>query len=135
MINSISNKFNQIIRLGKDKYQKNEKSHVVYKINCCDCDASYVGQTSRKLIIRSKDHASDCKFKRDRSVLHEHIANTNHKIDFNNIKILDQEQNLKKRLLSEMLHIHSQHNSLNRQFDTNFLKSEYKTFINNYKLF
>ena len=53
MINSISNKFNHIIRLGKDKYHKNEKSHVVYKINCCDCNASYVGQTSRKLIVRS----------------------------------------------------------------------------------
>ena len=89
MINPISNKLNHIIRLGKDKYHKNKNSHVVYKINCCDCDASYVGQTSRKLIVRSKEHVSDCKFKRDKSVLHEHIANTNHQIDFKNIKILD----------------------------------------------
>ena len=63
MINSISNKFNHIIRLGKDKHYINEKCHVVYKINCCDCDASYVSQTFGKLIVRSKEHASDCKLR------------------------------------------------------------------------
>ena len=31
-------------------------SNIVYKINCCDCDASYVGETKRALKTHVKEH-------------------------------------------------------------------------------
>lgn len=50
------NKLNKIIKTHKDPIPKQSKKNVVYKINCGDCDASYVGQTGRKLITRIKEH-------------------------------------------------------------------------------
>jgi len=40
----------------KDKLPQWSHTNVVYKIECKDCDASYVGQTSRMLKTRIKEH-------------------------------------------------------------------------------
>ena len=53
---STINKLNSIIILGKDKNVKYNNANVVYKINCNNCNASYVGQTSRRLNVRIKSH-------------------------------------------------------------------------------
>ena len=51
--------------------------YVVYKINCKDCDASYVGQTGRQLRTRIAEHRNNIKYKTsNRSVI------TDHRIDF-----------------------------------------------------
>ncbi|KYN11234.1 hypothetical protein ALC57_16619 [Trachymyrmex cornetzi] len=47
-----SNKLNKYIKVQKDRVDSLSKSNVVYKINCKDCDASYVGQTGRRLKTR-----------------------------------------------------------------------------------
>ena len=46
-------------RSGKDLMTPQEKSLVVYKFKCC-CDSSYIGQTSRHLITRIKEHVPKC---------------------------------------------------------------------------
>ena len=46
------NKLNCFIKVQKDRLNKDKKTGVVYKINCGDCDASYVGQTKRLLKTR-----------------------------------------------------------------------------------
>ena len=38
------NCMNIFIKTGKDKIKKKDHSNVVYKINCQDCNYSYVGQ-------------------------------------------------------------------------------------------
>ena len=43
------NKLKKFIKVHKDPLDSFSKSNVIYKINCNDCDASYVGQTERKL--------------------------------------------------------------------------------------
>ena len=53
---STINKLNSIIILGKDKNVKYNNANLVYKINCNNCNASYVGQTSRRLNVRIKEH-------------------------------------------------------------------------------
>ncbi|KYN17167.1 hypothetical protein ALC57_10579 [Trachymyrmex cornetzi] len=52
----IVNKLNKFIRVHKDSLPFESTSNVVYKINCGDYDASYVGQTGRKLKTRISEH-------------------------------------------------------------------------------
>ena len=44
------NKLNKFIRAHKDRLPDSSKRNVIYHIN--DCNASYVGQTDRKLQTR-----------------------------------------------------------------------------------
>ena len=46
----------KFIRIQKDELLTLSHSNVVYKINCKDCNASYMGQTSRILKARIKEH-------------------------------------------------------------------------------
>lgn len=130
-INKITNKFNSLITLGKDKLNKFDNKNVVYKIGCQDCDSIYIGQTSQLLKNRSSQHRNCVKNRDSKSALANHVIDTGHTIDFNNIKILDIEPHKKIREFSEMLHIHTHKNTLNRTEDTQFLKNIYKSFTDN----
>ena len=94
--------------LGKDKNVKNYNSNVVYKINCNDCNASCVGQTSRRLSVRIKEHHKKYCDRNQSSSLFMHTKDNNHSINFHNVKILDFENNKEKRLFSEAIFIHTQ---------------------------
>ena len=59
-----------------------------------------------------------------RSVITDHRL-TNHEFDWENVKILDEEPILIKRLLSEMIYIKRQKNSINLQTDTEQLEQIY----------
>ena len=83
---SKKNKLSNIIKLGKDKTDKVNQANVVYKINCKDCNVSYVGQTSRRLQVRAKEHAKKYKEKDQNSGLFMHTQDNNHIIDFQNIR-------------------------------------------------
>ncbi|XP_070155138.1 uncharacterized protein [Polyergus mexicanus] len=50
------NKLNRFIKIHKDSCPKSIHSNVIYKINCDNCDASYVGQTKRQLHTRISEH-------------------------------------------------------------------------------
>lgn len=52
-IKFINNNFCQ-----KDKLPLSTHSNVIYKINCANCEASYVGQTCRLLKTRISEHRS-----------------------------------------------------------------------------
>ena len=42
----------QLLTNVKDKDEPNDIQGAVYKIKCCDCQASYIGETGRNLNIR-----------------------------------------------------------------------------------
>ena len=128
------NKLNQFIRAQKDSLPNSKKKNVVYKIQCNDCDASYVGQTRRLLKTRISEHRNDIrKSTGNRSVISEHRTLHSHDFNWDNVKILDSEMYFNKRLISEMLFIKLQSNSLNSQTDTEFLHNGYLALLNKIK--
>ncbi|MGL5625122.1 hypothetical protein, partial [Cetobacterium sp.] len=46
----------RLISKPKEKVKTMEQTNVIYKINCCDCDKNYVGQTGRRLSTRIHEH-------------------------------------------------------------------------------
>jgi len=69
--------------------------NVVYKINCKDCDASYVGQTGRQLktrISEYKNHINRNTF--GLPVITEHRLHKNHEFDWERVEILDVERKI-----------------------------------------
>ena len=120
--------------MEKTKKNKLENQNVVYKIDCHNCSATYIGQTSQLLKTRTSQHKNNVRNLDKKSALANHVLDTGHTIDFTNIKILDVEPREKIRKFSEMLNIHSHKNTLNRTDDTQLLKNTYKSFIDNIKL-
>ena len=130
VIYSTKNKLNNILKLGKDKTKIGDNVNVVYKINCKNCDASYVGQTRRRLDVRIKEHTRKYITQDNNSSLYTQAINNNHTIDLSNIKILDRERK-EKRLFSEAIFIHTQKNYMSKQFEINKLPNEYSYLIKN----
>lgn len=74
----------------------------MYKINCSDCNASYIGQTKRRLEIRLNEHKKNIKRNvSECSVVSAHRINNNHKFNWQNPAILRHEKYLKKREVAE----------------------------------
>ena len=63
------------------------KSNVVYKINCNDCDAVYVGTTKRKLSSRIQEHKNALVRPTIQSNIADHSFHTKHNINFNDPQI------------------------------------------------
>ncbi|KYN21604.1 hypothetical protein ALC57_06020 [Trachymyrmex cornetzi] len=126
-----NNKLNRFIKVQKDTLPRNQNKNVVYKIKCRDCDATYVGQTGRKLNTRINEHRNSINWKTNtQSVITNHRLEVNHEFDWENIQILDKERNLSKRLISEKAHILMQKNGLNLRSDTDGLHHTYTTMLN-----
>ena len=109
----------------KDKIPKESQSNCVYKIKCLECDAIYIGQTSREIKIRRNEHRrASIRPRRNPVELEKlgklsaiglHAIESGHKIDFDNIEIIQKNfRNHKERLISETLHIKWNPNCLNR---------------------
>jgi len=95
---TIPHTLNTFIKCGKDSLDPMSHLGVVYKITCHDCNASYVGQTKKQLRTRIKEHVSDINKKNGSpSVISEHRLNFNHEFEWENIKIMDNEQSYKKK--------------------------------------
>ena len=109
-----------IINEGKDKSKKEFANNFVYRIHCNNCPATYVGQTKRKLMTRINEHKTS---EGSATIIHE--IETGHKFNFINYNILDKEENLNKRLISEMLHMHLQKQPVNKKEDTQNLNHIY----------
>ena len=84
-IHTISN----ILKKPKDKIEKEASRGVVYKIKCKDCDSVYVGQTSRALKTRVKEHIKALAKLDENSLLAKHHMFHSHQIDLENVEIID----------------------------------------------
>ena len=118
--NTIGNSFPFKDRINEIPSQ----SLVVYKINCSTCKAEYIGKTERILAHRMKEHAKDIK-----SACHQHtVDNPDHRMDYDNIQVIDRATSDFKAKIKELLHILHTKPELNKQLNSQS-KYEIKTLI------
>ena len=98
----------------KDRRPVHERAGVVYKLNCGDCNASYIGETGRQVEDRMAEHRRDIVTRKRTSKVFEHANETGHNFDFDNVRILDNCNHKKVRLHLESVHTYMEPNSINR---------------------
>ncbi len=106
-----------ILVAPKDKDHPQDKCGVVYQLTCQDCESSYIGETERALKQRLKEHLKDS------SPVGHHMVYTKHKVDTQNIRIIDRDS----RWFREAIQIRSRSPTLNRDRGRHNLPSVYNT--------
>ena len=87
----------------------------MYEISCGDCTATYIGETTRSVQVRKKEHERHTNSGRiEESAVAEHVWDSNHRINWNAVKVLDMERGWRARRTKEALHIAIRKPSLNR---------------------
>ena len=74
--------FTTTITNAKDKDKPEDRQGVVYKIKCCDCPASYIGETGRNLSTRLTEHKRATRNGDVNNHIAEHHLQTKHQIDW-----------------------------------------------------
>ena len=69
----------------KDKTAKLDQSGVIYKIQCDNCPASYIGETERKLGKRVVEH------KKETSAVGSHMSENKHQFSEDSVSVLSRE--------------------------------------------
>ena len=91
-----------------------QQSNVIYHIKCNECDADYIGKSIRICNIRMNEHDNN----KSKSNAHIHELETGHKMNFDDIEILDRASNDLKLSLKEMLYIRKLKPKLNKQLES-----------------
>ena len=68
----------QLLTNVKDKDEPNDRQGAVYKIKCCDCQATYIGETGRNLNTRLTEHKRATRNGDLNNNIAEHHLQTNH---------------------------------------------------------
>ena len=98
----------------KDATDETKKPGLVYKLECNDCDLTYIGETGRNLPTRIKEHKAGVRNKHPNiSAAAEHSILLNHQLDWDHPHILTHETHTRRRRIKEALAIHS-HKTMNR---------------------
>ena len=90
---------------------------VVYCVKCSECPLQYIGMTSRILKQRIKEHSNQAN-----SAIKNHSVTTNHDIDFDNVCILDGDNNRFRLFVKESLQILEHRPNLNKMLSSYDLK-------------
>jgi hypothetical protein len=72
----------------------------------CKCGKLYIGQTGRYIAARCKEHKRHIRLDQpEKYAVAGHSINTGHKIDFNNVSVLDRASGYMDRLVKETMQI------------------------------
>ena len=123
----------KILATLKDKTQTKFKYNIIYEINCIQCNKKYIGQTCLFLHNRLLEHARSIKNKENKTALAKHAITNKHSFDFKNTNILYFENNLKKRLMLEMIYIQKENACVNYKTDIDNLSAIYYNIIKSIK--
>jgi hypothetical protein len=114
----------------KPNIPKLNTPNTIYKINCNNCNSSYIGQSKQYLRNRINNHINDVKKLKNSTALSQHALDTGHKFNFNEAEVLDIEPNFQKRIFKEMIYIKKNNSSINFRTDIEGLSNFYHNLIN-----
>ena len=124
--------FNQITSFFRQIFYSNRG--LVCQISCRDCNAVYVGETGRSVRTRKREHVDAVKtFNTKKSALSQHVMEFDHRIDWDNVKILKSESHAYRRGVAESFLINQKAcscNVINRNDGANF-PTVYSVFVSN----
>lgn len=130
VVYTVPKRLDCLIKRGKDVLDNANRTGVVYKIDCTQCEATYIGQTKRHLKTRIKEHQADIKkYPNNCSVVSEHRISHDHDFDWLQPTILHSEKHWRKREIAEMFFIKKHIKSINLQKDTDSLPDVYEKII------
>ena len=66
----------------QDKDEPSDRRGAVYKIKCCDCQATYICETGRNLNVRLNEHKRGTRSGDINNHIAEHHLKTNNRIDW-----------------------------------------------------
>lgn len=133
----------KLLPLVKDPTPIEERSNVIYRIDCADCNACYVGMTTQKLKARVSKHKSNMKKLQtlqraghttrdvaiqsiwDTTALVNHAARTEHSFKLEETKIIDSTYKSRNLPILESCRIHNTQNTVNKRTDTDNLHVAY----------
>ena len=98
----------------KDKDEPNNRQGAVYKINCSDCQASYIGETDRNLKTRLTEHKRATRNGDVKNHIAEHRRLTNHTIEWDSVQCVTYSTNYFQRLTLESWFTNLEQTPLNR---------------------
>ncbi|KAJ8946570.1 hypothetical protein NQ318_008300 [Aromia moschata] len=106
-------KIQQVLPSNKDQVPR-LLTKGVYELKCT-CGKSYIGQTGRSIQCRIKEHQRHTSLgNTDKSAIAEHVhTNENHKIDYENIRVLDKTTRYYPRIIRESVEIMKNNNNFN----------------------
>ena len=98
-----------------------ETKGVIYKLNCNDCEANYIGQSGQRIATRMYRHRlAEKNCDKEHYPLIAHCQAQKHTIDWRNVQILDIDTHAVKRILKESFFINASENSVNIQENAYF---------------
>ena len=72
----------------KDRFSRSQRSKIVYKASCWDCDSFYIGKTKRRLHDRKSEHFKALTQVGHASAVADHTISTGHNIKWDHFEIL-----------------------------------------------
>ena len=112
--NKPSNTLKKQLNNVKDKRTAVDKIEVVYQINCQNWESVYIGEIRKQAIERVKEHKLTIRAQNKISLIFKHIEDLNYEIDFDNVKILCHNNQVRPRRLLEAFHTENNVHSINR---------------------
>ena len=98
----------------KDRRTALETKNAIYKINCKNCDSVYIGESSKVVGDRVKEHSSNVRRRYQGSLIYKHSNETGHEFDFDNPKVLNSSKFTGTRKYLESFYSVADQNSINR---------------------
>ena len=87
----------QALMKVKSARPDNRKKGIVYEIPCTDCDCMYIGETSRYLEMRLKEHKYMVKNNDTKNGVAVHAWDNDHHVKWDDVKVVAVEHHLTKR--------------------------------------
>ena len=98
----------------KDKDKPEERQGEAYKIKCCDCQASYIGETGRNISTRLTEHKRATRSGDVNNHIAEHHLRTKHQIDWDSATCNTHSTDYYQRLTLESWFTNLEQTPLNR---------------------